>query len=284
MRSNNSNPGIEQGNAEQPTSNAQSIANPKRFAERVRSYFSEQKTWVWIERALLVSGLVLIVIYGAARIESILGSKAAIEQFNVVTSTGASDSTSPEPPGELQQPFSLSREIDFSSWSKKRVRAYEASANNFSSAPLAVLEIAAIDLEVPVFEGTDDLTLNHGAGWIAGTAQPGESGNMGIAAHRDGFFRGLKNVKAGDEIQLRTHGGTQLYVVDEIEIVKPSDVTVLRTRSRPSLTLVTCYPFYFIGSAPQRYVVSASLMEAPEVQAVEVGTRFTHFTQKGERP
>jgi sortase A len=112
---------------------------------------------------------------------------------------------------------------------------------------------------VPVLEGTDDLILNRGVGLIAGTARPGDEGNIGIAGHRDGFFRGLKDVGPGDRIELAEEGKTETFVIDNIVIVDPKDVSILARRERPSLTLVTCYPFYFIGSAPQRYIVQASL-------------------------
>jgi LPXTG-site transpeptidase (sortase) family protein len=124
---------------------------------------------------------------------------------------------------------------------------------------MAVLRVPKIGLEVPLLEGTDDLTLNHAVGRIAGTARPGEAGNIGIAGHRDGFFRGLKDVAVGDAIELQTPKGTDKYIVDQIQIVKPNQVEVLKQRSVRSLTLVTCYPFYFLGSAPRRYIVTASL-------------------------
>jgi sortase A len=122
-----------------------------------------------------------------------------------------------------------------------------------------LLRIPKIGLEVPVLEGTDDLSLNRAVGHIVGTPRPGESGNVGIAGHRDGFFRGLKDVAPGDTIEIVTSDNVNKYVIDEITIVDPSNVSVLAPRPQPSLTLVTCYPFYFIGSAPQRYIVHASL-------------------------
>ena len=127
--------------------------------------------------------------------------------------------------------------------------------------PTAVLEIAKVKIEAPVFEGTDGLTLNHAVGHIAGTAQPGGPGNIGIAGHRDGFFRRLKDIRTGDEIALRTRGGSDLYTVDHIEIVSPREVRVLNDDGNPSLTLVTCYPFYFVGGAPERFVVKANLTQ-----------------------
>src|SRR5215469_851377 len=86
-----------------------------------------------------------------------------------------------------------------------------------------------------------------------------EEGNIGISGHRDGFFRGLKDIREGDGIELVTATGTDTYTIDHIVIVKPTDVSVLAPRPRPSITLVTCYPFYFVGSAPQRYIVQASM-------------------------
>jgi sortase A len=98
-------------------------------------------------------------------------------------------------------------------------------------------------------------------GRIAGTARPGEEGNIGIAGHRDSFFRGLKDVTAGDAIELKTRSGMDTYLVEKIQVVAPSDVSVLREQETRSLTLVTCYPFYFVGSAPQRFVVTAFLTQ-----------------------
>ena len=129
---------------------------------------------------------------------------------------------------------------------------------------------------MPVFDGTDDLILNRGAGRISGTAKPGQPGNIGIAAHRDGFFRGLKDIRVGDRIELRTQGDASLYAVDDIEIVQPTDVTVLRNRPSPSLTLVTCYPFYFVGDAPQRYIVHASIVDSDKTAA----SKFNSAVQK----
>ena len=153
--------------------------------------------------------------------------------------------------------FGLVFDLDFGLWSKGRIRAYEKVTGQ-SPPPEAILSIPRIDLRVPVLEGTDELTLNRGVGRIEGTARIGEPGNIGIAGHRDGFFRGLKELAEGDVLDLTTAEGNASYLVDRILIVNPEDVQVLETRSAHSLTLVTCYPFYFVGSAPQRYIVQAS--------------------------
>jgi sortase A len=125
---------------------------------------------------------------------------------------------------------------------------------------LAVLRIRRINIEAPVLEGTDDLTLNRGLGRIAGTARFGETGNIGIAGHRDGFFRELKDIQLGDRIEVETPQGRSTYVVDHLQIVKPTDVQVLQSASASTLTLVTCYPFYFVGTAPRRFIVHAKLV------------------------
>ena len=108
-----------------------------------------------------------------------------------------------------------------------------------------------------VLEGTGTKTLRVAAGHIPGTALPGAAGNVGIAAHRDTFFGPLRHVRPKDTIVLTTPYGRFRYIVDAIEIVDPTDVRVLHRTSNPELTLVTCYPFSYVGSAPKRFVVHA---------------------------
>lgn len=201
------------------------------------------------ERFLFVTGLLCLTIYGVARLHAVLGSTIALWRFGLASDKAARTSL------RLR-----ADSTDFSLWSEKRVAAYKQTLLMKFDAPLAVLKIPKLRLRVPVFDGTDDLILNRGAGRIQGTAMPGDSGNIGIAAHRDGFFRSLKNVEVGDALDLETTQGTISYAIDNIEIVFPNNVTVLQPRSRPSVTLVTCYPFYFIGDAPQRYIVHAALV------------------------
>ena len=105
--------------------------------------------------------------------------------------------------------------------------------------------------------GTDDFTLNRAVGHIDDTAVPGTNGNSGIAGHRDGFFRGLKDIGPDDVIELETLQGKEVYRVERTWVVSPEDVSVLDTTPARSLTLVTCYPFYYVGPAPQRYIVRA---------------------------
>jgi len=119
------------------------------------------------------------------------------------------------------------------------------------------IEIGRLGLSVMVIEGTGAKALRRAAGHIAGTALPGQPGNIGISAHRDTFFRPLRNIRQDDIITLTTMGGEYRYRVVSTRVVNPSGVEVLGPSQTEVLTLVTCYPFYFVGSAPQRFIVRA---------------------------
>lgn len=149
-----------------------------------------------------------------------------------------------------------SEQPDQSDWSTGRIAKYEASLDTPVEA-LARLEIPSAGLSVMVLDGTDEATLDRAVGRIEGTARPGEAGNLGIAGHRDGYFRALKEVAPGDAIRLATLDGVARYRVASVDVVAPERVDVLAPTAEPTLTLVTCYPFYFVGDAPQRYVVRA---------------------------
>jgi sortase A len=209
-----------------------------------------------IEQLLLAAGVVLVTICAAALLHRTISSRFALWQFD--RAQVAAQHESPSTPSQSK----TVEGVDFSLWAEKRIQAYRDSLVSKTDPPLAVLEIDKLRLRVPVFEGTDDLTLNRGVGRIIGTAKVGETGNIGIAGHRDGFFRGLKDISEGDEIDLTTTVAKAIYVVDQIEIVSPTDVRVLQPRRAPSITLVTCYPFYFVGDAPKRFIVHASLASA----------------------
>jgi len=119
------------------------------------------------------------------------------------------------------------------------------------------IEIPRLHVSVAVFEGDDAGILRLGAGHIPGTALPLDSGNIGIAAHRDTYFRPLRAIRVDDVIMLNTRAGASRYAVTETKIVRPSDIGVLAKAPGRDLTLVTCYPFYYIGSAPKRFIVHA---------------------------
>lgn len=125
--------------------------------------------------------------------------------------------------------------------------------------PLGRIEIPRLHLSVVILEGTTPKILRVAAGHINGTALPGASGNICIAAHRDTLFRPLREVQPQVAIIITTTYGTFRYVVDTVEIVNPSDVRVLRPTNDPQLTLLTCYPFTYMGPAPKRFAVHARL-------------------------
>lgn len=134
-------------------------------------------------------------------------------------------------------------------------------APDMESLPIALLRIGRVGLEVPVYADTTERNLNRGAGWVQGTAAPDDGGNIAIAAHRDGYFRALKDVAVGDVLELESITQERLYRVTEISIVEPGDTSSLSATETAAVTLVTCYPFYFVGHAPQRYIVRAVALQ-----------------------
>lgn len=220
----------------------------------------------YFQRLLLVAGLSLLATYVLLLTYRSASSQAALASFDQALDARRG--------AIYEDASSLGDEpVDFTLWSESRVRKYEKSLLIEKRLPLAVLSIAKIGLRVPVLEGTDELALNRGVGRISGTAEPGESGNIGIAGHRDGVFRGLKDIVVGDVVELTTLREKTTYVVDEIEIVGPTHVEVLRPRGFPTLTLVTCFPFYFIGDAPERYIVHAALKQSVAANEVHRASR-----------
>jgi sortase A len=212
---------------------------------------------------LLAAGLMLLTVWIAARLHRTIGSRAAIADFEAQKVSSDSDRASPDPV--------LSVPVDFRLWSAKRISAYQDSLTRKTDAPLGILRIPKINLEVPVFNDTDDLTLNRGVGRIPWTARAGASGNIGIAGHRDGFFRGLQNLAPGDVVELAWPEHSDRYAVSQIRIVTPDDISVLNPTVIPTLTLVTCFPFYFVGHAPKRYIVTALLESSHESSFVAGG-------------
>jgi sortase A len=138
-----------------------------------------------------------------------------------------------------------------------RARAESFGIDGLAGSPLGRIEISSIGLAAMIMEGIDGRTLRHAVGHIPGTPLPGQQGNVAIAGHRDTFFRGLRNIRKDDEITLTTLNGTYRYRVDSTRVVAPEHTEVLDDSGEAILTLVTCYPFYFVGSAPKRFIVHA---------------------------
>jgi sortase A len=201
-----------------------------------------------VERAAWAIGLVALLIWGLATLAGTVGARRELERFESIRAARA-----PQP--AVLPPTTPS---DLRLWDVRRVRAWRSSLTQPAPPPLAILRIPKIGLEVAVLSGTSDSVLNRGVGHIADTALPGADSNSGIAGHRDGFFRGLKDIAAGDAIELETLDGRQMYRVERTWIVNPDDFSVLDPTPSRALTLVTCYPFYSIGSAPKRFIVRAT--------------------------
>ena len=149
-----------------------------------------------------------------------------------------------------------------------RPRAKRAAAAS-TEGLLARLTVPRLDMAVMVAEGLDSRTLRRAAGHIPGTAPLGSAGNVGLAGHRDSFFRPLRDIRVGDEIVLTTPQSVSTYRVEWTEVVTPQATEVLRSTPYPALTLVTCYPFTFVGTAPDRLVVRARLVESRAPSAPE---------------
>jgi len=197
---------------------------------------------LWVERTAWVVGITLLSMYGGMRLWAEESRANAVEQFKLASLPAA----------------------DQRLWSEQRIAAY-ALAQKAGDAPQALLRIPKLTLEVPVYGDDSDINLDRGAGHIRGTGELAKSGNTGIAAHRDGFFRKLKDVELGMDIFLEHGGRTLRYHIVEISIVTPEEAAVLAPTEHPSVTLVTCYPFYFVGSAPQRFIVRGELDETQTV-------------------
>jgi LPXTG-site transpeptidase (sortase) family protein len=148
-------------------------------------------------------------------------------------------------------------EPDQSLWDATQIKDYEEALKAEFPPPLGLLIIDDLNIQVPIYNGTEEHILDRGAGRIKGMAKMDEDGNLGISAHRDSFFRGLKDIEMGDVILVQSAHGVERYAVSDIEIVPKDDISVLDPVDHKTLTLVTCYPFYHVGAAPQRFIVTA---------------------------
>ena len=234
---------------------------------------ANQKALRHCERLLFLIGLLALGAYGAAFLhshfnqaydqwafdQSLKGRPVPLKAF---LAHQVRELISKRVTEKSEAPAWMEENADQKEWSPKRIQAYQRSLSSNLHAPLGRLQIPSLGLSVIVLEGTDEWTLNRAVGHIEGTALPGEDGNVAIAGHRDGFFRVLRKISKGDRILLTTSNGTYQYCVSDIQIVSPEDIQVLNATSRPTLTLVTCYPFYYVGDAPQRFIVQAQLVTA----------------------
>ena len=217
-----------------------------------RSRFSRAS--IWIERPSWIVGGVAILIWLGSLWDATEGRRSGIEQFHAASAIARADAQ----PGRVP---------DVSDWSTTRRKHYREALSQPVAPPVAVLRIDSIGLEIPVFADVREVNLNRGAGLIPGTQPPGIGGNLGIAGHRDGFFRALKDVRMHDVIELQTPRHVYTYRIEAIDVVDQNNATALSDTLEPTITLVTCFPFYYVGNAPQRYIVKGMLERSSLVEA-----------------
>lgn len=210
----------------------------------------------WGERLSYLAGTVLIGFFVVQLAQGEVQRRDGIDEFQQYALAASTGETAPQATGHA---FEAIAPPDMSLWAPGRIADYEASLTADLPPVLGVLEIPSVALEVPVYSTSTGQTMDRGAGIIDGMAYPHEAGNIGISGHRDGYFRALKDVQVGDTLVLRTLVGTKQFRIDATRVVEIEDTSVLQDTTDQTLTLVTCYPFYFVGHAPQRFIVTASL-------------------------
>jgi len=200
------------------------------------------------EYTLALAGGACLIAYGGACARATLTQQRESDAFDAAVRARIQ--------AEIQQKLQV-ESPNPRDWSPARVAKYQASLEKPVHA-IGRLEIPDVDVSVMVLEGADDDTLDRAVGHVPGTAaHAGGAGNLAIAGHRDGYFRGLRHIEAGDEVSLTTLDGVAHYRVEKIRIVDPKRTDVLAPTKDPTLTLVTCYPFFHVGDAPWRYIVRA---------------------------
>jgi sortase A len=211
----------------------------------------------WIERALLLIGILCLGTYAYALLESRVyeyWENRKLEDLAAQQSAGQ-----PVVPVQETRALAQFHQEDGEAGGAGRPRLDIPAPE--AGELIGRIEIPNVGVSAIVQEGVASRTLRRGAGRIPGTSLPWEPGNIGIAAHRDRFFRGLKDIQKDDLITLTTVHGTYRYKVESTEVVTPRDTHVLQDTGDDVLTLVTCYPFYYVGSAPKRFIVRAHRIE-----------------------
>lgn len=209
----------------------------------------------WIELTTWIVGIALLSSYAALRVSAEKDSREGVQEFQALRNAARA-----ETPGVRPHDPPRPGLVDQSLWSQARVRAFRSTT--LHEVPQGILRIPGLGLVVPIYSDTTASQLDRGVGHIQGTAPLDAQGNAAIAGHRDGFFRSLSRIEPGQSLYVETLNGTRRYLITGTRIVAPSDVSVLAPTARPSVTLVTCYPFYFIGPAPRRFIVRAELVRS----------------------
>lgn len=224
----------------------------------------------WIEVTAWLAGIAALCSYAVLRVSAERDRRAEVQAFLAARHAALSDTAT----DRLHDPTG---HVDQSLWSAERVRAFRQTT--LRETPQGLLRIPALHLVVPIYPDTSASELDRGVGHVEGTAPLNSAGNAAIAGHRDGFFRSLRRVRLGQTLYVETLGTTRRYRVVETRIVSPSDVSVLAPTALPSVTLVTCYPFYFVGPAPKRFIVRAEILP---IRRQAAGERTTEHSPRQE--
>ena len=229
----------------------------------------------WIERLLFVIGIVCLGTWVYAFVDTRLTQKReeqrleeALRQRSLSRQVAPATGTAPRAPKEGSAPATATETDALGSFQREdepqEDEGFVSAADLDEGALIGRIKIPRVGVSAIVLHGIDKKTLRRGVGHIPGTPLPEHGGNVGLAAHRDSFFRGLKEIRQNDTIELTTLDGTFEYKVQWTKIVTPQDTYVLDDAGKPSLTLVTCYPFYYVGSAPKRFIVRAQRLDETE--------------------
>jgi LPXTG-site transpeptidase (sortase) family protein len=226
---------------------------------------------MWLERLLLTVGCACMAYYGYITLGARQFQREQTAAFEARPAASASArSEVPASSGETSPKRPAGREGGPAAPAASAAPVAPAAPNTpippvtpALAAMVGILEIPRLNISSPVMSGDDTRTLDRAVGHLPDTPKPWESGNSAVAAHRDGLFRPLKNIKIGDDLRIRTAHGEFTYQVRELKIVSPKDLSVLQPTADDMLTLITCYPFNYIGPAPKRFIVRAARMPNP---------------------
>jgi sortase A len=211
----------------------------------------------FLERFFFSLGLGGLLLYGLIIGQNLYAETIAREQFehskSIVAASSDTISADKKPDASAGPETSL--------WSDNFINKYQKAIEKGGDSAIAVLKINSVNIEVAVFDGATNHNLDRGIARINSTGLTNSDKRIGLAGHRDGWFRPLKDIKIGAVISLETLHGVRNYRVYNTKIVEPSNVGVLKGDTN-TLVLVTCYPFYFAGKAPKRFIVEATELES----------------------
>jgi LPXTG-site transpeptidase (sortase) family protein len=234
----------------------------------------------WLERVLVAFGIVCVGYYGYHTVqarnfqrEQIAAFEAMLEQSSALGATPSASRDAVAPASSVASTrasrarVELPADRDATPGKLPRAVAEKSSRGGLlSPSVMAIVEIPRLSLSSPVVSGDDSDVLDVAIGHLPDTPKPWEPGNSALSAHRDGLFRSLRRVRVGDTVRVRSQHGDFVYTVRETKIVEPDDLSVLAPTDTQTLTLITCYPFNFIGPAPKRFIVHAERLPAEEHQ------------------